>query len=124
MSYQPTNWKTGDIITQEKLNKLEHRVFVIECNWNEETQEFVLNKTFQQIYDAWLMGNLCIIQRQVQYGSYIFLQTGIITNILNDDENSEYKLVASSSDDIGAHSFSSLAGHAESFNDYPIMNID
>lgn len=76
MNYQPTNWRTGDVITQEKLNKLEHRVFVVECDANG-----VLNKTWQEIYNARNAGNLCIIQKEYTYGDFMQCLTGIICSI-------------------------------------------
>lgn len=55
MSYTPTQWATGDIITAEKLNKLENGVanaggggvLVVHVNENG-----VLDKTWKEIHDA------------------------------------------------------------------------
>ena len=52
MSYTPTNWATGDVITAEKLNKLEQGVAsgggVLIVTGTNGT----LDKTWQEIYDA------------------------------------------------------------------------
>ena len=54
MSYEPTNWKDGDLVTSAKLNKLEQGVangggiFIVHVN----TQTGALDKTWQEIYDA------------------------------------------------------------------------
>lgn len=62
MSYTPTNWQTGDIITAEKLNKLENGVagggsdvfevnFTVEVNWETEPESYIAtsNKTYAEI---------------------------------------------------------------------------
>jgi len=55
MSYTPTNWKSGDVITSAKLNKLENGVaasgggcLVLEIS----LETGALNKTWKEIYDA------------------------------------------------------------------------
>lgn len=53
MPYEPTNWKTGDVVTSAKLNKLEQGVSgggVLKVTENPETH--ALDKTWQEIYDA------------------------------------------------------------------------
>lgn len=52
MAYNPTNWKNGDIVTADKLNKLEQGVanaggVLIVTNTNG-----TLNKTWKEIHDA------------------------------------------------------------------------
>lgn len=55
MSYTPTEWKTGDVVTSTKLNKLEQGVAnagggsgVLVVNVNDGA----LDKTWQEIHDA------------------------------------------------------------------------
>lgn len=54
MSYEPTNWKDGDLVTSAKLNKMEqgiaNGVLVVGCTRTEDT--ITLDKTWKQIYDA------------------------------------------------------------------------
>lgn len=57
MSYTPTNWQSGDIVTSEKLNKLENGVagaggVVLVVNTTTDDDKITLNKTWKQIYDA------------------------------------------------------------------------
>ena len=58
MSYEPTNWKTGDVVTSAKLNKLENAVAgaggVLVVNIN--NQSGALDKTWQEIHDALMAG--------------------------------------------------------------------
>ena len=62
MSYTPTEWKTGDIVSSQRLNKLEegakdaYEVMVINDN------DGALDKTWQEIYDAMAQGKLCVIR--------------------------------------------------------------
>ena len=56
MSYEPTTWKDGDLVTSAKLNKLENGVAaasgasILIINMDMETG--ALDKTWQEIYDA------------------------------------------------------------------------
>ena len=58
MAYEPTNWKTGDVVTSAKLNKLEHGVaagsgvLVVHSAFDESTEVSTLDKTWQEIFDA------------------------------------------------------------------------
>lgn len=60
MSYTPTEWETGDVVTAEKLNKLEGQVEDISLiqrviiNMDPTTKK--LDKTFKQIYDLLASG--------------------------------------------------------------------
>ena len=62
MSYTPTEWKTGDIVSSQRLNKLEEGVEgayeVMVINNNDNT----LDKTWQEIYDAIGAVALCVVQ--------------------------------------------------------------
>lgn len=53
MSYTPTEWKSGDIVTSEKLNKLEQGVAsggILVATVDGTTM--TLDKTWKQLYDA------------------------------------------------------------------------
>ena len=55
MSYTKTNWETGDIITAEKLNHMEDGIAdggVLFINIDSNDNNYVMDKTWQQIYDA------------------------------------------------------------------------
>lgn len=47
MSYTPTNWKTGDIVSSEKLNKMEEGIA------NAHSEEYIVAET-----DEWLEENI------------------------------------------------------------------
>lgn len=58
MAYTPTNWQTGDVITAEKLNKLEGGVadsfapFIVNVSFDPDTQEYSTDKTYAEVYSA------------------------------------------------------------------------
>lgn len=61
MSYTPTNWKSGDVVTSAKLNKLEQGVaeagggvLVVYAETDTETGSTSLYSTWQEIHDAML----------------------------------------------------------------------
>lgn len=65
MSYIPTVWASGDIVTSTKLNKLENGVanagggggaFIVYVGDND-----TLDKTWQEIYDAFTSGTIALI---------------------------------------------------------------
>lgn len=62
MSYTPTEWATGDVITAEKLNNMEDGIVgsakVLFIEVNEETGVF--NKTWNELKNALSDGVLCL----------------------------------------------------------------
>lgn len=60
MSYEPTNWKSGDVVTSAKLNKLEQgvadagggNVLVVHITDDEGLDGYVADKTFAEISAA------------------------------------------------------------------------
>lgn len=67
MSYEPTVWKDGDLVTSAKLNKLEQgvassgaSVFMVNATYNENDQSYVLDKTAGEIIEAFQRGLVCI----------------------------------------------------------------
>lgn len=69
MSYNKTNWKTGDVISAEKLNNIEDGiagaggVLVVNETIDESTGIATLDKTWQEIYDAMFVGGVIISNR-------------------------------------------------------------
>lgn len=63
MSYAPTEWKTGDIITAEKLNNMESGIVgsakVLFVSSDDETGLY--NKTWNEIKNALSDGVLCLV---------------------------------------------------------------
>lgn len=66
MSYTPTEWKTGDIVSSQRLNKLEEGVKdayeVMVINDTDGT----LDKTWQEIHDAMAANTFCVIKTVLQ----------------------------------------------------------
>lgn len=71
MSYTPTTWKSGDIVTSEKLNKIEQGIanattaplFVEGTDVGDSREE--LNKTWQEIYDALITQGRQVIYKHI-----------------------------------------------------------
>lgn len=69
MSYTPTQWETGDIVTAEKLNKLENGVaaagsggggaFIVNATMDGDTM--TLDKTWKEIDDAILTSPVFVV---------------------------------------------------------------
>jgi hypothetical protein len=65
MSYTPTNWETGDVITAEKLNNMEGgienaQLFIVSVTRNEN--QFTADKTFAEIQTAFLSGAYIVLR--------------------------------------------------------------
>ena len=103
MAYEPTNWKTGDVVTSAKLNKLENAVAnsgILAVHVSDN----VLDKTWQELLDAISSGILCII-----FGSNgSEANANIITDVYADD--GEYSVVCGESNLYSA----------DSSNGYPV----
>lgn len=62
MAYEPTNWKTGDVVTSAKLNKIEQGIAsgggMMQCVIKEEpdTGDLVADKPFADVYNAIFSG--------------------------------------------------------------------
>jgi hypothetical protein len=114
MSYTPTTWSNSDIITAEKLNKIENGIVeagnsggggsgVLVCTIDSGTA--ALNKTWQEVHD--------------------FAQTGIVIMTYDEDGTNYGYLVSVQSGDRGYilvfddHGTNAVFG-AESSNDYPV----
>lgn len=57
MAYEPTNWKSGDVVTSAKLNKMETGVtaatpYIVNMIFDEATEKSYLNKTAAEIAEA------------------------------------------------------------------------
>lgn len=100
MSYEPTNWKDGDLVTSAKLNKIEQGIAagggVLIVHYENGT----LDKTWQEIHDA----DACIIHFStdldkefilVEFAAYSFKRQNYI--IITQSGAATY--VASSPDD-------------------------
>jgi len=109
MAYVRQAWKTGDIITAEKLNNIEDGIvtnknFIIKSTISYDDGTIVLDKTFEEIVVAVRNNGLVpIITMKITNGPRL-------ANIIRIDEQSHYYAIVT---DVG------LTFTAESRNDYP-----
>lgn len=97
MAYEPTVWSTGDIITAEKLNKIENAiggVYYVDL----PTEGDALSVTWQDIYDAYQSGKL-VIGRTVYNSDYIEIEFAMLAYICNNEvgfmpQTSDAKLIS------------------------------
>lgn len=82
MAYTPTQWATGDTVTATKLNKLEQGVAnagsALICTCSFDGDDYVLDKTVAEIYDAYTDGTPIYIHfiygTQGTYEDYVATQ--------------------------------------------------
>lgn len=108
MSYTPTEWVTGDIITAEKLNKIENGIasvggmLIVTVSEKPDSETImILDKTWQQIHDAVLSTGAMAIYREIQDNRTYILS---FISVYYDSENygvavSGYVFTASSPND-------------------------
>ncbi len=97
MSYEPTNWKNGDIITAQKLNKLEQgvarpdllKVQIIGSG------AYSLSSSWQDIHDAAVNGLGCIFYRYNQIQKFYYQYTSFQIFQEAQDEDSPYVIIIS-----------------------------
>ena len=89
MSYIPTNWKTGDVVSSERLNKLEEGVKDAYSGMVINDNAGTLDKTWQEIHDALVSGIPCM----VIVGANVNAVTQAIINYLGETVVS-YSIVA------------------------------
>ncbi len=63
--YEKQTWKTGDVITEEKLNHMEDGiasggVLIVNDNVDSDTNTHTLDKTWKEIKDAYINGVVLI----------------------------------------------------------------
>ncbi len=60
--YEKQTWNTGDVITEEKLNHMEDGIascggmMAVNSNHDSGTNTYTLDKTWKEIYDAYMSG--------------------------------------------------------------------
>lgn len=73
MAYQKTNWQTGDIVSSERMNKIQDGIFnsgsieIIPATLN-SSNKLVLSKTWQQMYDLASQNKILIIKTETHIG--------------------------------------------------------
>ena len=89
MAYEPTNWKTGDIVTAERLNKIEQFLANLEVGGvtkvtthtetDGDTIMTVCDMTASEMLDAYNSGVLLIVETDEENGEdYIYLVYKVI----------------------------------------------
>lgn len=113
MSYTPTQWKDGDLVTSAKLNKMEQGiaagggVLIVNITQENDSELPVLDKTWQEIHDADIC--YCIKHNENQSLSFPILSTVQTTG--KENEYLVYLITF----------MGPMAGVALSANDYPIL---
>lgn len=119
MAYTPTEWQSGDIVTSEKLNKIENGIAgagggagggVLVATMDEATG--ALDKTWQEIYDAMNSSVLCVSRSKTENDAEGF--TSIAFNIIQD--------VVLQEGSYSLHLSDGTPFIASTANDYPVMN--
>lgn len=136
MGYTPTEWTTGDTITASKLNKMESGIAnaggALICNTSfSAANNYVLDKTVQEIYDALLSGTPVYIKYQYgtpnDYEGTLFLAPVVTVYNYNFSgvfriialKHSNYSFTKPSKDFLfGA---ATLIYSASNLNDYPVF---
>ena len=119
MSYEPTNWKDGDLVTSAKLNKIEQGIAendgasILKVSMVYEENGVSLDKTFKEIRDA--------IKEQISvYACGEIENAFIMTPIIAVVDYEGMKQVVTLF--IGDNSFDPLYFFAQTENDYPSTN--
>lgn len=108
MSYTPTTWTTGDIISASAMNKIENGIANaggggVVVNVTSENGTFTMDKTFAEIYEAINSGIPCFMKYVEELGSgetldtayaYIARLSPIVTLFKYDEA---YRVIVSSS---------------------------
>lgn len=95
MAYEPTNWKTGDVVTSAKLNKLEQGVAAgsgalvnIGVTVDEQAEVATLQKTGQEILDYVSAGLIPYIDFGYTYEEVSFHFTALFRNYATEPDSS------------------------------------
>ena len=75
MSYTPTNWKSGDVVTSAKLNKLEQGVADAGGALVVTHTDGTLDKTWQEVHDAMLSSGAVLVNQNSGVTSFVFAGT-------------------------------------------------
>ncbi len=105
MAYTPTEWKSGDVITAEKLNNMEEgisdsNVLIVNTHWDNTTSKDMIDLPFEKMVEATNSGKIIVLNYggpipltpeytpsgiDLYYGVYIthFLSTHSSTELIN-----------------------------------------
>ena len=95
MTYEKTNWKVGDAITAEKLNKIEDQVaaneeaisqggtslMTVTYTYNSETRVYTTQATFGEVLEAFENGVTVMFTTSRENSGYVNHLSGIVVNV-------------------------------------------
>ena len=86
MSYEKNTWANGDVITAQKLNNIEQGIEVatnsgvLPIYWDGRNGT-LLDKTWQEIYDAIYAGNICAVFIKIEGELLQILLEGFVSTV-------------------------------------------
>ena len=108
MSYTPTSWKSGDVVTSAKLNKMESGIvaatpYIVNMIWNEDLDKNTLDKTAAEIIAAVQKGLVLVLSIEDGYVGAWPMVNAWMDDTDNAftvfDQDQPMKFVAASADD-------------------------
>lgn len=105
-------WKTGDVITAERLNGMQKEPLIVNATYYsvEDVQGMQLDKTWKEIYDAFILGNTILVHEEDEHNN-IYRIVPMVT--INDNQYNVY-----------VTSDYSMQYTANSENDYPFYSYN
>lgn len=76
MPYEPTNWKSGDVVTSAKPNKIENALGGLVVTATTEDDITTLGKTWQEIHDQ----GFCVVCEEKEDGFYFEFVLSVYTD--------------------------------------------
>lgn len=92
MAYTKNTWKTGDIVSSQKLNHMEggiagaYEVMVI------NDTDGTLDKTWQEIYDAMVAGTFCVVKKVEQKIGNTYARNYPVVEAVNNEMDGTYNV--------------------------------
>lgn len=128
MSYTPTEWKSGDIVTSEKLNKLELGVAEVLPGGIVATESAcpdggILDKTWQEIHDAGYGVIFAPVDKNLGTGHSIYNIVAVTSKYDEYAQETIYYVYAYGSSDPYNSDMGCIEYTASSPSDYPIIYI-
>lgn len=85
MTYNPTQWKSGDVVTSAKLNKIEEGItsganaYVIQLDY--QNGYYVMDKTWSEILTASKSGIVIAIDSYAETETSIYYVSHVVQNV-------------------------------------------
>ena len=114
MAYTPTTWASGDVVTAQKMNKLEQGVASGSCLVVTATRSgstWTLDKTAGEIYQAFTSGMTVLVTHTDNYDGTDVYFHHILVQCWMVDGNTDYRFYFSDFHDFTAESSSSYPSY-------------